>query len=195
MLNWIVQINNWVALHNETLSAWASLITIVSLPVVLIGLILGYKQIRDILIKPDPTLEFVHPTSVAYKLVNKSKIIAEDIIVAFGIFDLDSPQKGPLPIPSENCDWVNKESEKGPMSLLANYATKGHRYFGIVYIGCKGGERQRTYWIYVVHGEADKGFYAERNKKDTYEINITNFAEDPKYLETLVPLNRRRAIQ
>ena len=100
---------------------------------------MGYHQIRDILTLPDPSLEFVQPSSVAYKIVNNSDKIAEDVLVTFGIFDLESRQYGPLAIPSVSYDYVNRNSAKGPFSWFAGFATAGHRYFGIVYIGCKGG--------------------------------------------------------
>lgn len=119
MLDWLSQINNWVTSHNDSLSAWASLITVISVPLILIGLFLGYHQIRDILVSPDPSLEFVHPSSLAYKIVNKSGKIAEDVLVSFGIFDLDSPQSGPLAIPSVNYDYVNPElcTESAPRPI------------------------------------------------------------------------------
>ena len=194
-MNWLTQINNWITLHADSFGAWASLITIISLPLVFIGLFMGYSQIRDILTAADPSLAFVNPSSVAYKIVNKTGNVAEDVLVSFGIFDLDSPQQGPVPIPSVNYDYVNKNSTKGPFSWFTNFSTTDHRYFGIVYIGCKGGERLRTYWIYVKHGHPAEGFYAERNNKDTYQVNTRRLAIDPNYLETTVPKNRRRAIQ
>jgi len=147
------------------------------------------------MVLPDPSLGFVHPSSVAYKILNNSDEIAEDVLVSFGIFDLDSSQKGPLLIPSVNYDYMNKYSEIGPFSWFANFATDGHRYFGIVYIGFKGGKRLRTYWIYVKHGNPAEGFYAERDGKDTYQINPGRLSIDTNYLETIVPTNRRRTIK
>ncbi|MCX6145211.1 MAG: hypothetical protein NTZ35_18560 [Ignavibacteriales bacterium] len=194
-MKWFSQINNSITLHNNSLSAWAALITVISLPLVLIGLFVGYHQILDILTLPDPAIEFVHPTSVDYMLINRSSRIAEDVLVSFGIVDLDSLPQRPVPIPSVNYDYVNKNSAAGPISWFSNFATPGHRYFGIVYVGCRGGERLRTYWIYVKHGDRNKGFYAERNERDTYQINIMKVATDPNYLEKLVPVSRRRAIQ
>jgi hypothetical protein len=194
-LKWLGQINGWVTSHNNSLSAWASLITVISLPLLFIGLFVGYHQIRQILVLPEPSLEFVHPSSVAYKIVNKSEKIAEDVLVSFGIFDLDLPKKGPLPVPSVNYDYVNRNSEKGPFSLFANFATPGHRYFGIVYIGCKEGKRLRTYWIYVKHSHPEEGFCVERNEKDTYEVNPGRLATDADYFEMIVPENRRRMIK
>jgi hypothetical protein len=155
----------------------------------------GYHQIHEILVLPDPSLDFVYPSSVAYKVVNKSEKIAEDVLVSFGIFDLDSPYKGPVPIVSENYDYVNKNSKIGPFPLFAKFGAKGHRYFGIVYIGCREGKRLRTYWIYVKHGHPEEGFYAERNKDDTYQINPGRLSTDANYFETIIPTNRRRPIK
>ena len=193
--NWLNNIHSWVKLHHDSLSAWASLFTVVSVPLIFISLFLGYYQIRDILVLPDPSLEFVHPSSIAYKVINKSGKIAEDVLVSFGIIDLDSSKNGPLPIPSVNYDYVNKHSAKGPFSLLSKYAISGHRYFGIVYIGCKSGERLRTYWIYVKHEHPEECFYAERNDKDTYQANTERLAKDPNYIETIIPINRRIPIK
>jgi hypothetical protein len=163
---------------------------------VLVGLFLSYHQVRNILVLPDPELEFVHPTSVAYKLVNHSAKIAEDVLISFGIFDLDDPSRGPVPIPSVNYDYVNKQSEKGPFTWFQNFAVTGHQYFGIVYIGCRGGDRLRTYWIYVKHGDPAESFYAERNKDDTFRINFPRLAPDQKKLvDSLVPADRRKYVR
>jgi len=193
-LNIFVQINSWVASHDKSFSAWSSLITVISAPLLFISLFIGYNQIRDILVLPDPSLEFVHPTSVAYKIINTSEKTAENVQVAFGIFDLDSAKDGLVSIPTVMYDYVNGNSSKGPFSWFSSFATKGHRYFGIVYIGCKGGERLRTYWIYVKHGHPTEGFYAERDEKDSYEINPGRLATDINYLESLVPTDRRHKI-
>jgi hypothetical protein len=147
------------------------------------------------LVLPDPSLEFVHPSSVAYKIVNNSEKIAEDVLVSFGICDLDSPQKALLPIRSVNYDYVNGKSESGPFSLFANFATVGHRYFGIIYIGCREGKRLRTYWIYVKHGYPEESFCVERDEKDTYEVAPDRLATDADYFEMIVPKNRRRIIK
>jgi hypothetical protein len=189
------KLNDWIAARNKLLSAWSSLVTLISLPLILVGLFLGYHQVRDILTLPDPELEFVHPASVAYKLVNRSGKMAQDVLVSFGIFDLDSSIQGPVPIPSVSYDYVNKHSEMGPFTWFWNFAVSGHRYFGIVYVGCKGGAKLRTYWIYSKHGSAGDCFYAERDKSDTYQINVEQLAASKNYLDTLVPVSRRKAIK
>ena len=194
-MGWLSKLNIWVVAHRNSFSSWASLITIISFPLIVVGLFVGIHQVRDILTLPDPELEFVHPASVSYRIINRSGRTAEDILVSFGIFDLDSSIQGPVPIPSVNYDWVNKHSEKSPFAWFTKFAIPGHRYFGIVYVGCKGGERVRTYWIHVKHGSASDCFYAERNKSDTYQVNVGQLAVDKNYLETLVSRSRRKTIK
>jgi hypothetical protein len=185
----------WMSAHSKLLSAWSSVVTLISLPLILLGLFLGYHQVREVLTLPDPELEFVYPASVAYKLVNRSGKVAEDVLVSFGIFDLDSAIQAPVTIPSVRYDYVNKHSENGPFTWFGKFAIPGHRYFGIVYVGCKNGDKLRTYWIYVKHGNVSDCFYAERIKNDTYQINVGQLATNNDSLETLIPVNRRKAIK
>lgn len=193
---WFKYLNNWITSHNKPLSAWSSFISIIAFPVIIISLFLGYHQIRNILVKPAIELEFVHPSSVSYKAVNTSIKIAEDILVSFGIFDIDSHPLRHLPIPSRQYNYVNKLSEKGPFSLFGEFGVEGHRYFGIVYVGCKGCRNLETYWIYVKHGHPDEGFYSKRNKTDTFEINGSRLInETDRYLEDLIPEERRAYIR
>jgi hypothetical protein len=167
---------------------------VLSFPLILIGLVIGYHELADIATAPDAELTFVHPASVAYKVVNRSGKTAEDVLVSFGIFDIDSASQQPLPILSVNHDYVNKHSTKGPFRLFGDFGQAGHRYFGIAYVGCRGGERLRTYWIYVTHGNSQESFFAERGRKDPFQINVGKAATDPNYLRVLIPESRRKPI-
>ena len=177
-------INKFVAKHNNCFGAWASIITVISLPIILF-------QLSDILTNPIVEIEFVHPESVAYKVQNHSSRIAEDVLVSFGIFDIDAEPPIILPIPADDIEYVNPKLGKGPFTLFGKYGTKGHRYFGIVYVGCKGCENLNTYWLYVKHGVVNESFYAKRTKKDTYAINPSQARIDEGYLQKLVPETRR----
>ena len=190
-----MKLNQHFHAQSNALGSWASLITIISMPLILIGLFLSYFQVRDVLISPDPQLEFVHSSSVAYMIANRSGKLAEDVLVAFGLFDLDVLNSGPVPIPSVNYEYVNKESEIGPFAWFSNFAIQGHRYFGIVYVGCRGGKKLRTYWIYVKHGFPDEGFYAERQQDEPFEVTPGRVLSEPEYLEVLFPKNRRHLIE
>ncbi len=81
---------------------------------------------------------------MAYNVKNTSAKMIEDIVVAFGLFDIDkliiNKEQAPdsLRIPSRGYGYINKNSQIGPFSLLNEFGTPGHRYFGIIYLGCKG---------------------------------------------------------
>lgn len=185
-------INKWISSHSLLLSGWSAIITIILLPLGVLSLILGFYQIREIVTQPLVELDFIYPASVAYKVVNKSGKIAEDVLVSFGIFDLDSDSYDPVPIRSVNYEYVNKYSEKGPFSFFGSFGKIDHRYFGIVYVSCKGCKSLETYWVYVKHGSKNESFYAKRNSKDTFQINISKLKTNTeKYLEELIPQYRR----
>ena len=194
-MKWLGKIDNLAKSSNNILSALSSLVTIISFPLIIIGLIVGYYQVKDIFTVPDVSLYFVHPSSVAYKIVNNSDKIAEDVLVSFGLFDLDSSPQNLVPIPSINYDYVNKRSANGPFTLLGNFGIKDHRYFGIIYIGCKGGKKLRTYWLYAKHGKGEDSFFAERKPDDTFQINVSQLiANTERYLDNLIPKSRRKYI-
>jgi len=186
------KINKWVESRDKALSAWSSILTIIGFPLVVIGLFLGYFQLKDALIQPSVELNFASPSAPTYSIQNTSGKIAENVLVSFGIFDVDSNPQDPLRIPAQEIDYVNKFSSKGPWSLLGKHGTNGHRYFGIMYLGCKGCSDLQTYWIYIRYGDAMNSFYTKRNTKDTFQISISRLiSETDKYLTELVPKYRR----
>jgi len=196
----IGRLHAWVSNHHQALGAWSAIVTIISLPVAIIALIFGFYQIKEILIEPSAELEFVNPDSIAYMVKNTSDKTIEDVLVSFGIFDLDIlsdnrdqlRSMNPLQLPSRNYDYVNRNAAKGPFSLFSNQGRTGHRYFGIVYISCKGCKTLETYWLYVKDGARGESFYTKRRKEDSYELNALRLAADAeKYIEQIVPVTRR----
>ena len=186
------RINKWFESHDKSLSAWSSILTIIGFPVVVIGLFLGYFQLKDVLVQPSVELKLASPSAPTYRVENTSGKIAENVLVSFGIFDVDSNPRDPLRIPAQEIDYVNKFSSKGPWSVLGKHGTNGHRYFGIIYLGCKECTDLKTYWIYIRYGDARNSFYAKRNAKDTFQISISRLiSETDTYLTELAPKHRR----
>lgn len=189
---------NWVMRNRDRLGTLSSIVTIISFPLVLIGLVVGYFQIRDLLIAPSIQLQFVHPASVSYYIENTSKKVIEGGYIAFALVDLDSkvPENpafpAPVPLRSRKYDYLNRYSRVGPTSLLGNDAIIGHRYFGIIYGSCKGCSDLMTYWIYFRHGNKNEAFYSSRSNADTLDINISRLvANTDDYLNHLIPKERR----
>jgi len=190
------KINKWVESRDKSLSAWSSILTIIGFPAVVVGLSLGYFQIRDLMVQPSVELKFTSPSAPTYLIENTSGKIAENVLVSFGIFDIDSNPRDPVRLPAQELDYVNKFSSRGPWSVLGKHGIDGHRYFGIIYLGCKGCTDLKTYWIYIRHSNAENSFYAKRKIKDTFQISISRLiSETDKYLAELVPENRRHYLK
>ena len=192
VIGWARGLNRWMVAHKDALAAWSSIVAIVSLPAAAVGVIVGWHQIRDLLTRPSVELEFRHPSSVTYEVVNGSDRLAEDVLISFGLADLDSDMRGPVQIPSVAVNYLNRRSRKGPFSFLQQFGAPGHRYFGIVYLGCKGCDELKTYWLYARHGEPRGNFYANRQSSDTFRLDVGRIAADSGgELAALVPEARR----
>lgn len=191
-LRWATRLNGWLVGHKDSLAAWASVVAIISLPAAAVGVIVGWQQIREMLIRPYVELEFRHPSSVIYEVVNPSERLTDDVLISFGLFDLDTDLHAPVQIPSVSVSYLNRRSRKGPFSFLQQFGARGHRYFGIAYLSCKGCEELKTYWLYVRHGERLGNFYARRLATDTFTLDVGRLAADSaRELAALVPEARR----
>ena len=80
------RINIWVKSHDKSLSGWSSILTIIGFPAVVIGLFLGYFQLKDLLVEPSVELKLASPLSPTYRIENTAGKIAENVLVSFGIF-------------------------------------------------------------------------------------------------------------
>jgi hypothetical protein len=178
--------------HKDSLAAWSSVVAIISLPAAAVGLIVGWHQILELLARPSVELEFRHPSSITYEVVNPSDRLTDDALISFGLFDLDSDLRAPIQIPSASVSYLNRRSRKGPFSFLQQFGARGHRYFGIVYLSCKGCDELKTYWLYARHGERLGNFYARRQPSDTFTLDVGRLATaSDRELLALVPEARR----
>lgn len=184
LINILNLINKFVTRYSSSFGAWASIITIISLPILL-------SQLQRMATYPDVDLEFSSPSSIIYTVNNRSATIAEDTLVAFTISDIDSELPSFLPIPIQQIDYVNAKSSRGPWAIFEKHAIKGHRYFGLVYVGCRGTKDPKTYWIFTKYGDPGESFYVKRKNNDPHGINLGKIRIDKKYLEEIAPLNRR----
>lgn len=141
-------------------------------------------------------IEFSNSMNPTYSIRNLSNSqIAEDIMLAFAIWDLDKFPLMPLPLKSSSIKYVNPESMNGPVGILGNYFNDNNRYFGIVMIEGRG-IRLKTYWIYINTSNSSKSFYSIKNATDQNEIQFGRISMgDFKYLEEIVPLSRRTFIK
>ena len=79
---------------------------------------------------------------------------------------------------------------------MQQFGTQGHRYFGILYLSCKGCDELKTYWLYVRHGDRHASFYAKRGVSDTFQVNAGRLAAGgERELAALVPEERRMYVR
>lgn len=144
---------------------------------------------------PIVEIEFSSPNSLLYSVRNESNEIAEKVLVSFGIMDIDGNLKDFVPLKSFEIDYINKKSSRGPWKVLDNYGINNHRYFGIIYLNCKGCDELKTYWLYIDQANEKNSFYCKRIKSDTYGVSFDSLIYFPTYLDRLVPIERRNKIK
>ena len=81
--------------------------------------------------------------------------------------------------------------KSGPYRVLGNFGVNGHRYLGWIYLNCKGCEKLKIYWVYFQLKKNTASFYADRKESDASQIDFMKASKDEKYLEDLIPVNRR----
>ena len=84
------KINSWLDTHLSLLGAWASVIAILGVPLILIGGYSTYIQIKDYLVRPSIALHLSNPENVRFRLVNFSPVILREPKYQFAFWDLDS---------------------------------------------------------------------------------------------------------
>src|SRR6266568_3774503 len=97
-------VNAWVQKHSAALSAWSSALTIVAsiiavigFTTLLIGGILGFLQLKSSLQKPDVALAVVNSNDPAFVIHNPSPVVARDVVLTMGLWDLDARAEAPAP--------------------------------------------------------------------------------------------------
>jgi len=126
MLGKLRSINSWMDEHSSVLSAWASLVAIVGVPLLLLGGYTTWLQIRNYLVRPDIALHLATPKNVRLRLLNFSPVLLRDPQYAFAFWDLDARSEGTgedpgnLKIPTKSMDYIRPRSGKWK-SGHANY--------------------------------------------------------------------------
>lgn len=158
-------LNSFLIEKQVLLSAWASVVTIASLVIVVFGGIYTTIQLMDYYSKADLHLEFVYPDSVAFLLYNSSKKLADRPSYGFAMWDLNTNTLDPLPIPWTVGDFVAAHGYQGPNALMKQYGIKGHKYLGVAGVTCPNCETLRSYVIYIDNEDYTKSWYAETTSK------------------------------
>jgi len=188
-------LNSFLIEKSVLLSAWASIVTIVSLVIVVFGGIYTVIQLIDYYRRADLHLKFVYPESVAFVLYNSSKKLADRPSYCFGIWDLNTDTMDPLPIPWHTGDFVAARGYQGPNALISQYGIKGHKYFGVAVVTCANCETLRSYFIYIDNENYTKSWYAETTSKAAAGQMLTPIAsrlrKDPEEYLNMIKINER----
>jgi hypothetical protein len=156
--------------------------------------------------RADITAKFVYPDSIALVLMNYSQAPVRDPGYFMMLWNLDSPGRDPLPIPSQNFngDRIIPNQEMVPLAIVtlkkvAPLVKKGDRLFGFVTVTCPDCLRPRSYYVYAVHG--DRGWFTELPIGRNPDVNgliqaLPKIREDPEstFTNSGIPLSVRHPI-
>lgn len=162
------------------------------------------KQLDEENARPLVGLKIVYKKMPAVGCVNESDAIARDIRWELVLWNKDTLDLNPLPIPSQACDWLRPRDEGGPF-LLARWldALPGAHLIGTATISCPNCITGRTYVVSIVVGQG--GWYSELNLSTpgmllvpTHLDTEAGRARFPNFLdglEDLVPPTKRTPIE
>ena len=200
-------VHPWLERNARLLGAYSSIAGLVLVPVILIGGIVGFLQLKDALDTPDVTLLFGNPEEPRFWVQNPSSKLAREALYELRLFNLgvvasDSAFLN-LEIPAQSVEYVRPGRGFGPWTIrsLARQGAsiqQGHHLFGHAQIQCPTCETVREYWIFIHVGRM--GWYAEIGDSETSSAmeDLLDVAfGGPDYLRRiheLVPSHRRVAM-
>ena len=197
-------VHPWLRKNADLLGAYGSIAGLVLAPVILIGGVVGYLQLKDALDTPDVTLLFGNPEEPRFWVQNPSSKLAREALYELRIFNLgvvaDDGAYLNLEIPVGSVDFVRPGRGFGPWTIRSvarqgRSIQKGHYLFGHAQVQCPNCETVREYWIFVHVGNT--GWYAEAGDGETSDAmeDLLGVARgDPDYLRRIleiVPPDRR----
>lgn len=187
----------WLIDNSTLLNSCPSIIQIILFPLILVGIIASYIQVKQYLEKPNLHLIFSQPKELLFSIENTSKVTAEQPLYGFLLLDLDSKPVEPAPVPWREISYIHGNGLLGPNEFMKLYGKNGHRYFGAAMIQCKNCDREKTYWLYFIHGSNNNAWYTELKANDPNIWNSTALIiQNPdKYIKTYFPENRRQPIK
>ncbi|MCJ7602331.1 MAG: hypothetical protein MUO63_12650 [Desulfobulbaceae bacterium] len=163
-MNWWKNLNSWLDKRSSVLSAWASLLAIVGIPLLLLGGYATWLQVKNYINRPDIVLHLDSPKNVRLRLFNISSVLMRDPQYSLALWDLNARQEGigddpgNLMIPTKSMSYIRPKSGIGPWAVksLSDVSTKvpdGHFVFGWASVQCPDCVSRKHYWILIKKGE------------------------------------------
>jgi hypothetical protein len=195
-------VNQRIESKATLLGAWASVVAILSLPLLLAGAYLTFVQVRAALLRPDVVLRFYDARSPTYALQNPSEVLAREIRYQFVLLDMDDHDAQgrngkQLAMPSGETNYIRPLSGYGATMLESREAPvpDGHVVFGIASVSCSECERSRAYWVYYKKGV--QGWYSEIQRDRTifvpsdHDLVLAAGRDYQRAIDNLVPERAR----
>lgn len=161
-------LHSWLTDNATLLGAYSSAATLTTLPLILLGGILAFVQLRGEFAKPDVGLGFYRAQSPQFRVVNLGSTLVHEPKYQLDIYDLNVKADGKpfmiLQIPARILDFLNPEDALGPYGIVSlsprrDAVKDGHHLFGYGQVTCPDCAHFRRYWFYSELGKG--GWYAE----------------------------------
>ena len=208
-LNWFRgRLHPWLIQHATLLSAYRSLAALTVFPIIVVGGLLAFLDLRERLSPPDVELRFLNPYDVAFVVDNSSSAVAPEPKYMLALWDFGSssdPYEEPagLEIPVKVLDTMRPHSGLGSwpvtsLSKRAAHLAEGSRVFGFATVSCPMCLRQRTYLVYFEHRRG--GWFTEvpDYRAPAARQLVGRVLDQPSTLEdalqTEIPIRTRRPI-
>lgn len=199
-------LNLWLKKHVSILSAWASIVAIIGVPLLLLGGFSAWIQIKDYFNRPDISLHFATPKNVRFRLINLSSVILRDPQYNLSLWDLDARRAGTgddpgnLQIPVKSMKYIRPRSLIGPWSIegltkQSSEVPDGHVIFGWASTQCPDCVARKHYWLLIIKGKS--AWYSEIDFKEQSSImkNLQSVLkagpEYPGIISRIVPIEKR----
>jgi hypothetical protein len=135
--------------------------------------------------KPDVSLQLVDTKLPHLVVINTSEVVANDPKYEIILWNLESDDNSPLPIPTRTAhDYINPRNGAGPDQFLENVTRAykdGDRLFGYIMVECAGCAT-KDYWVSYKVGVG--GWYAYAGD-GRFVSNVTLFNELPEIKKNL----------
>jgi hypothetical protein len=174
----IRSLNDSLTKKAPLLGAYAAVAALVTLPLILLGSIVTFIQLRDAFAKPKIGLGFYRAQAPQFRVVNLGSTVVRDPKYQLEIHDLDVKADGKpfmlLLIPIRVLDYLNPTDGHGPYGIVSlsprrDAVKDGHHLFGYAQVTCPGCNPSfRHYWFYAEVGKL--GWYAEIPAKENATI-------------------------
>lgn len=206
-MKYLQRLHLWITKNANAFSAYSSIVAIVSLPIIVLGGIAAYSNIKDMLTSPEVTLHFTGPKGLLFEVWNTSEKLAEDVryqltLYNFSIIDEDGKYEN-VSVPVDTIDFIRPGRGAGPWSIKDHAVNgqnieNGHHIFGHALVQCRKCERIPQYWIFVQMGQS--GWHAPIALHEELDVwrEFAEVLDRQDYLRAinkLVPKDRRYPIR